>query len=303
MTTLSIVVGVILLVGGPALAIWMVWIEPYRFRVRRVAVTGSELARRPAEGGLPPGLRILHITDTHFYGRDERRLQFLRRVARQETYDIAVLTGDLVDTPEGIGSCAELARMLEPRTGSYAVLGGHDLYWSPPGVILASLAGTRHVSEAAQIPGEPDRLRKTLEQGGVRVLEDESEVVDTGEGGRIAVVGTQDAQDRTPDYDAAWAGVPAGLPVIALAHCPDAIPEIAARKPDVAFFGHTHGGQVRFPLVGALVTRSTLPAHRASGMSKEGQTLCVLNNGVGTNRYIRFRLLCRPEVGLVTVAG
>ena len=300
---LWIILGCVILAGGLGLAAWMVIVEPTQFRVRRIAVGSCDLVRRPGRGGLPEGLRILHVTDTHFYGSDERRLRFLRRVAAEEDYDFAFLTGDLIDTPRGVGSCRELARALEPRVGAYAVLGGHDLYWAPPLTIFASLGGTRHVSEPAKVPSVPGELTRVLESEGVRVLQDGSDLASIPGGGEVAIVGTRDAQDCVPDYGAAWSQMPGDIPVIALSHCPDAVPDMVARDPDMAFFGHTHGGQVRFPVIGALVTRSELSADRASGMFREGDTLCFLNNGVGTNRFIRLRLLCRPEVSLVSIGG
>mgnify|MGYP000453351012 CR=1 FL=1 len=303
MAAFWIIVGSVLCVGGLGLAAWMFLVEPTRFRVRRVTVREDEMPRSPAEGGPPRGLRILHITDTHFYGSDERKLCFLRRVARQEEYDFAFLTGDLIDTPRGVPSCAELAGALQPRAGSYAVLGGHDLYWMPPLALLASQAGGPDALKAARLPNAAGELTQELEANGVSVLQDGSRVAAVPRDGEVSVVGTQDAQDREPDYDAAWADVADDVPVVALTHCPDALPDIAARRPDMAFFGHTHGGQVRFPLLGALVTRSELPGDRASGMFREGDTLCFLNNGMGTNRYVRFRLLCRPEVSLVSIGG
>jgi len=303
MSVVYVILGCLILVGGLGLAAWMVLVEPVRFRVRRVSVGSGDLARSPQEGGPPAGLRILHISDTHFYGSDERKLRFLRRVAREEEYDFAFLTGDLIDTPRGVASGAELARALQPRVAAYAVLGGHDLYWAPLLKVLASLGGTRNIAEPAEVPSAPGELEGVLEKNGVRVLNDASDVADLPGGGEVAVVGTRDAQHCDPNYGAAWSQVPGDTPVIALSHCPDAVPDLAARRPDMAFFGHTHGGQVRLPLVGALVTRSELSAGRASGMFRHRDTLCLLNNGVGTNRFIRMRLLCPPEVSLVSIDG
>ncbi len=303
MSILYVILGCVVLLGGLGLGAWMVLVEPVRFRVRRVRVGSGDLARSPEEGGLPAGLRILHISDTHFYGSDERMLRFLRRVAREEEYDFAVLTGDLIDTPHGVASAAELARALQPRVRAFAVLGGHDLYWAPLLKVFASLGDTRNDATPAEVPSATDELADALETNGVRVLDDASDTSEIPGDGEVAVVGTRDAQHCVPDYEGAWSQVPGDAPVIALSHCPDAVPAVIARRPDMAFFGHTHGGQVRLPLVGALVTRSELPADRASGMFRQEDTLCLLNNGLGTNRFIRLRLLCRPEVTLVSIDG
>jgi len=74
---------------------------------------------------------------------------------------------------------------------------------------------------------------------------------------------------------------------------------MAARGARLVFCGHTHGGQVRFPVVGALVTRSSLPGRFASGAFRCGPATYVIGNGLGTSPATPFRLLCRPEVVVV----
>ena len=59
--------------------------------------------------------------------------------------------------------------------------------------------------------------------------------------------------------------------------------------------GHTHGGQVRLPLVGALVTNSHLPRRICMGLSRMGPSLMHVSPGLGTSKFAPFRFLCRPE--------
>jgi predicted MPP superfamily phosphohydrolase len=63
--------------------------------------------------------------------------------------------------------------------------------------------------------------------------------------------------------------------------------------------GHTHGGQVRLPLVGALVTNSALPPRLASGLIRMGGSALSLSPGIGTSKYAPFRFWCRPEAILL----
>jgi len=86
---------------------------------------------------------------------------------------------------------------------------------------------------------------------------------------------------------------------IALTHSPDAAPELAALGWDLIVAGHTHGGQVRLPLVGALVTNSHLPRRLASGLFRLGPAVVHVSPGLGTSRYAPFRFLCRPEATLL----
>ena len=71
-------------------------------------------------------------------------------------------------------------------------------------------------------------------------------------------------------------------------------PEAAAAGYDLVFAGHTHGGQVGLPLVGALVTNSALPPRLASGLIRMAGAWLSLSPGLGTSKYAPFRFWCRP---------
>jgi len=283
---------------------WMLLIEPKRFRLRRIAISPPGSCRQGLSSSLAhrlPPLTILHITDTHFGSHDGGKMEFLRRACR-ESYELAFLTGDLIDRPRGLAQAFELAELLRPRLGSYAVLGGHDHYFGVLGRHRYLAAGSSEPPPRRLLRDNPVRqLVEGLTRRGVEVLQDESRLLKGPDGEEFAIVGLRDAFMFRPDYDAAWDGVPQATPTIVLAHSPDALPEVSRRGADLAFFGHTHGGQVRLPLVGALVTRSRLEAQRAAGVFREGDTIFTINHGVGAGRGINFRLLCRPEVTLVTL--
>jgi hypothetical protein len=81
---------------------------------------------------------------------------------------------------------------------------------------------------------------------------------------------------------------------IAVMHSPDSAPEAAAYGFDLLLAGHTHGGQVRMPVVGALVTNSALPPRLASGLIHMAGSWLSLSPGLGTSKFAPFRFLCRP---------
>jgi len=317
LTIIFTLVAAALLLGG-----YMICVEPKRFRVRRMRVPVHHAAGVGIRRHDFPPLRILHVTDTHFCGRDRAKLEFLLRVSR-EHYDLVFFTGDLIDTPAGLESCVGAAHLFCSAAGlrscgetnhragparpaeerplaAFAVLGGHDYYW-------ASLAGryagllTRRCKPGPGLRRNPgDELAARLAQAGVTVLCDENRIVHTPRGD-VAVVGLQDTFCFDVDYDGAWDGLSADLPVIVLAHSPDVLAEIVRRGADLALFGHTHGGQIRLPLIGALVTRCDLSPRRASGVFMEGKTVFTLNNGLGAGVGINYRLFCPPEVSDLTI--
>jgi predicted MPP superfamily phosphohydrolase len=88
---------------------------------------------------------------------------------------------------------------------------------------------------------------------------------------------------------------------LAIVHSPDPVPELAALGYDLILCGHTHGGQVRMPFVGAVVTNSKIPTRLCMGMSRFGRSYLHVSPGLGTSKYAPFRFLCRPEATVLEV--
>jgi predicted MPP superfamily phosphohydrolase len=86
---------------------------------------------------------------------------------------------------------------------------------------------------------------------------------------------------------------------VAVMHSPDSAPETAALGYDVIFAGHTHGGQVCMPLVGALVTNSSMPRRLVAGLFRMGPSILHTSRGLGTSKYAPFRFCCRPEATIL----
>ena len=87
-----------------------------------------------------------------------------------------------------------------------------------------------------------------------------------------------------------------------MVHSPDPAPELAAFGWDLILTGHTHGGQVRMPFIGALVTNSQLPSRIAMGLSMLPPAVMHVSPGLGTSKYAPFRFLCRPEATVLELA-
>ncbi len=280
------VIGAVL-ATGLLLAAWMLLVEPRLLRVRRVVLDADAL-------GLPE-LKILHVTDTHFDGRDGAALRFLADLAAAERFDLVLFTGDLIDTPGGLGSAAQAAALFRPRMGSFAVLGGHD--YAQIGLVQTYVRLLRGDPRSAFTSENPaDRLAQGLAGQGVQVLHDASAQAQARDGREFAVVGLRDAFVFEPDIRQAWQDVADHLPTIVIAHSPDVLSDVRARGARLAFFGHTHGGQVRLPVIGAVFTRSSLPRRLARGTFRAGETVFVVSSGLGTSRPTPYRLLCPPEV-------
>jgi predicted MPP superfamily phosphohydrolase len=118
------------------------------------------------------------------------------------------------------------------------------------------------------------------------------------EGGTIRISGVDDPymnRHRTDHISRGEGDVAA----IGLTHAPDVVSEWLLNGYDLVLAGHTHGGQLRFPLAGAAVTNSTLPAALAAGLSRIGNGWLHVSMGLGTGRYAPVRFLARPEATLL----
>ncbi len=94
-----------------------------------------------------------------------------------------------------------------------------------------------------------------------------------------------------------------GILHVGLVHAPykAALDMLVGVGADVILSGHTHGGQVRMPVMGALVTNCDLPAGQARGLSHHRDVPLHVSAGLGTNKYTPIRFLCRPEATLLTL--
>jgi uncharacterized protein len=122
--------------------------------------------------------------------------------------------------------------------------------------------------------------------------------------GDVELAGMDDPHIRRDDPQVAVppAGEPARLRV-GVVHSPYRRSLDAFERNGYALLlaGHTHGGQVRLPGVGALVTNCDLPRTRVRGLSRWGESWLHVSAGLGTSKYAPFRFACRPEASLLEV--
>jgi uncharacterized protein len=262
----------------------------YRLRQERVEALGP---------GQPP-LTVLHLSDLHMTAR---RLAFLERLAA-EPVDLVVLTGDMLGEPAGLGPVLDALGHFRPRLGAVAVLGSND-YFAPrfrnPLTYFLGPSSRRHRSA----PRNPWReLVEGLEARGWTVLANRR-----GRLGDVELAGMDDPHIRRDDPGVL---VPPDVPPdgrprlrLGVVHSPyrRALDAFERNGYDLVLAGHTHGGQVCLPGVGALVTNCDLPRDQARGLSRWGASWLHVSAGLGTSKFAPFRFACRPEASLLTVAS
>ncbi|NNF28768.1 MAG: metallophosphoesterase [Gemmatimonadetes bacterium] len=240
------------------------------------------------------GLRVAVLTDLHvgspFHGTEKLERIVARTMA--EAPDLIVILGDLVIhgvlggrfvEPEEIA--ARLGALRAPA-GVYAVLGNHD-HWLDASRVAAAL-------QANGIPVLEDRAVELPRMGRERAQNE------TGEG-PVWLAGVSDYWEGAHDVARALSLVPAGASVIVITHNPDVFPDVPPRV-SLTIAGHTHGGQVRIPLVGTPIVPSDYGSRFASGHIVEDGRHLFVATGTGTSMLpVRFRV--PPRVRILELVG
>jgi predicted MPP superfamily phosphohydrolase len=256
-----------------ALAIWSGYIEPRRL------VVHEETLVLPGWSAALDGLRVVALSDLHVGNpyMDVARLRAIVARTNALAPDLIVLLGDFVTLrdsghyvePEVIAP--ELAA-LHARLGVFAVLGNHE-----PGRIGR-------------------RMRAALEHAGIAVLDQRCVVLP----GPLALAGVADVLTRDEDPAGAIAScADHAAPILMITHNPDVFPEVDARV-SLTLAGHTHGGQVRLPLIGPLIVPSRYGRRYAAGHIVENGRHLFVTTGAGSS-HLPLRFGVPPEIALLTL--
>lgn len=250
---------------------------------------------------LPAGSRsllVLHISDLHFRRGQRRKRAFIGRLAETKP-DLVVCTGDFLDEPHSLDFALGAVRQLRPKEAALFVLGSHDYYASSPSNPFKYLLGpSNRKAFVGKTPNPWRELVAGLEESGWTLLLNRATELRVEGVGRIDVVGLDDPHIARDDLSVASprSGDEFRLGIV---HSPDAAKPLADLGYDLIVCGHTHGGQVRVPGVGALVTNSSIPRAMARGLHRLGNAWLHINAGMGTSGYSPFRFACRPEACLL----
>ncbi len=274
-----------MLVVGVCCVLWGIFVERRRYRLVR-----HRLDILPATAAGP--LTVLHLSDLHFVRRDAGKAAFLSTLP---TADVTVVTGDFLAEPEAVETTVAAVHAVRGRLASWFVLGSNDYFVPRPLNYLAYFRGKRKPRRAAR--GRAADLVSQLRADGWDDLTNVRRDVDVN-GLPIELLGLDDAHIAWHDLRVAPRRSPDRFG-FAVMHSPDSAPETAALGYDLMVAGHTHGGQVCLPGVGALVTNCSFPARLVSGMIRVGDAVVSVSPGLGTSKFAPFRFFCRPEATLL----
>jgi predicted MPP superfamily phosphohydrolase len=252
-----------------------------------------------------PRVSILHISDLHVR-RDNPRLYRAQRTALSGLMpDLLCVTGDLCETLDDVELVVDLLRLVKPRLGSFAVLGNHEHQASCPSELRErETRGWRGMlgrvlsrfAPRAQSSGEAEghAIGEALCASGVTVLHNSGQRL-WFRSGSLWIAGCDSAWAGHADMAAAMRGQRPHEACLALIHEPELAFPAAAHSADLILAGHTHGGQVSLPFIGAPYTHRRDERIRvASGFQRVDGALLYVTTGLGQTIPLRFG--CPPEI-------
>ncbi|HEX3300537.1 MAG TPA: metallophosphoesterase [Actinomycetota bacterium] len=275
---------VVLAIVAAACGAYGIVIERRWYRLRTY-----DLAILPSGG--PDRLDVLHLSDLHVVRGDNAKRRFLAGLPRA---DVTVVTGDVLGEPEAVENAVDMLQPARGTMGSWFVLGSNDYFEPKPLNYLAYFR--RHRKHRTAAGGRARDLIAQLTSDGWIDLTNSRRETTIGDLD-VELLGLDDAHIRW--HDLRVAPRETNRFGVAVMHSPDSAPETAALGYDLMFAGHTHGGQVCLPLVGALVTNCSMPPRLVAGLIRMGPTVLHTSRGLGTSKYAPFRFCCRPEATIL----
>jgi predicted MPP superfamily phosphohydrolase len=266
------------------------------------------VVRRETIEVLPAGskpIRVLQIGDIHLAPWQRNKIRFISSLASEEI-DLVVNTGDNLGHQNSIQPLLACLSPLLSKPGVF-VNGSND-YFAP---VLKNpfgyLFGPSNNPSANIPPGDLDTTQMTsaFERAGWHNLNNHSCELELS-GNKIRFIGIDDFHIGLSKFE----GISkASRFTVALTHAPyiEVLNKFSSLGASLIFAGHTHGGQVRLPFIGALTTNCDLPNRYARGRSDwdfgAGKVILSVVAGLGNSIFAPFRFFCRPEVRIISLTA
>lgn len=273
---LNVYLKVLFIIPVLSLWIWAFIVEPHLM----IEVDDVDVYLPKWERKLD-GLKIVVAGDIHAAGYfyEDWRIEKIVDEINAQNPDLVIMLGDYVNGAV-YQSSYELAQFskrlsnIKAPYGVYTILGNHDYLY---GI---------------------EKIRKMLNKAGINIVENSNVKITTNDG-EFYIAGIADAYEASYSFSEAMKGIPKGSSVIFLSHTPQVFREIP-KEVAIMISGHTHGGQVRLPLLGAVLSNTHERDKLISGYySIEGKHVYV-SRGLGTSR-VPIRFMCPPSITVMNV--
>jgi predicted MPP superfamily phosphohydrolase len=250
----------------------IVYINTNFFIINRVRIFSNKIPQGKT-------VKILQIADMHNRFFDQGNQKLIKRI-KQAKPDLIVITGDFIDArTRNLSDALELSKELAEISQVFFVSGNHE--W-------------RNKNRK--------KFMDALEERGINILNNQNKVISFGNF-KINLAGVDDFSSRHGDPEKALSGINKNYFTLLLSHDPMIIKKDLSNF-DLILSGHTHGGQIRVPLVGALILpgHSSLPEYDRGVFSLPNGGSLYIDSGLGTS-ILPIRFWCQAQISLVTLMG
>lgn len=280
--------------------VWARHVEIHRYTLReaelRILPTGARTRR------------VLHISDIHLLPDQHRKLAFLEHLESLRPH-LVIDTGDNIASAAAVPALAQAIEPLLRRPGAF-VMGSNDMFAPMPKNPARYLLPDPRPAGLTE-PREPTlptaELAARLSEHGWKDLTNTRATIELG-GLEVRLAGVDDPhleRDRMPALPSPAPRTPehGNVLQVGVAHAPyrRVLDAFVADGAELILAGHTHGGQLRLPGIGALVTNCDLPRQQARGLSDWQGVPMNVSAGMGASPYSNYRLLTPPEATLLTL--
>ena len=260
--------------------LYSIFIEPRRYRIRKRVISSS---------GIKEDVKVLHLSDLHVKKGTFPGLMKLFKKINKMNPDLILITGDFSENSNEIKYVRDLLKIF--NTPTFAVLGNHDIRTYH----VLHLLNTSLFTPKSRDAG---KLYPALKKNNVNLLKNCNKKLIIKKN-KLNIIGIT-YTDEVPEYN--FKKLSDKDFNILLVHSPDYLHHLKKeeyRKIDLILAGHTHGGQVRVPFFGHILTRTKYSHRIADGFKIYNKTYININRGLGQTVNMRFN--CRPEAVLIDI--
>ncbi len=247
------------------LVFYCFFIEPNTIIIKHYKIQNKALS----------GTKVVFVSDFHIKPNQRKRLKQVVDLINNQNPDIILSVGDFVsghnkNRTMPIDKIASEIKNAKSKYGFYIVLGNHD-WW---------------------IDG--DEITNVLIKNEIKVLNNSNAKININ-GKTLYIAGVEDEATRIADINKALEN--SENPVILLTHSPDIFKKVP-KNVDLTLSGHTHGGQIRLPFLGAIIVPSKYGNKYSYGLIEEDDKKMIVTSGIGTS-ILNIRFNCRPEIVVI----
>ncbi|AIY80332.1 metallophosphoesterase [Clostridium botulinum] len=256
---------------------YSIYVEPNLLSVRNIEINNSSNIKNEDT------IKIAQISDIHlgeYYTID--KLEKLVNKVNSQNADIIVFTGDLFDNVskfEDTSKVAPILKKLNAKIGKYAIYGNHDYG-----------GGAKNI------------YKNVMEDSGFKILVNDQANVKLDSGKTISILGLDDALLGNPDVEKTARNIKESNYNLLLLHEPDLSDKFVSYNIDLILAGHSHGGQVKIPFLGEIVTPPLAEKYKDGlyNLNTQRNTQLYVNSGIG-NTKMPFRFMNVPEVSIFEI--